>query len=69
DLAKTMLGGVRLADRSDHKAFFGAPGAASDYARIFKTAQEMYREEGVLKGAASDPEGSVNRNLVTSIAR
>jgi len=69
DLAKSMLGGVKLADRNDHKAFFGAPGAASDYARIFKTAQEMYREEGVLKGAASNPEDSVDRKLVTSIAK
>jgi NitT/TauT family transport system substrate-binding protein len=69
DLAKTMLGGVKLADRNDHQAFFGAPGAASDYARIFKTAQEMYREEGVLKGAASNPEDSMNRNLITSIAK
>ncbi|MBZ5671905.1 MAG: ABC transporter substrate-binding protein [Acidobacteriia bacterium] len=68
DLARTMLGGVKLADRSELKAFFGAPGGASDYARIFKTAQDMYREEGVLKGAASDPEASVDRKLVTSIA-
>ena len=67
DLAKTMLGGVKLADLSEHQAFFGAPGGASDYARIFKTAQDMYREEGVLKGVASDPEASVNRNVVTSI--
>jgi NitT/TauT family transport system substrate-binding protein len=69
DLAKTMLGGVKLADRNDQKAFFGAPGGASDYARIFKTAQEMYREEGVLKGAASDPANTVSMNLVTSIAK
>jgi NitT/TauT family transport system substrate-binding protein len=69
DLAKTMLGGVKLADASDHKAFFGAPGAASDYIRIFKTAQDMYREEGVLKGAPSDPEASVDRKLVGSIVQ
>jgi NitT/TauT family transport system substrate-binding protein len=69
DLARTMLGGVKLADISEDGAFFGSPGAPSDYARIFKSAQEMYREEGVLKGALSNPEESVNRNLVTSIAK
>jgi NitT/TauT family transport system substrate-binding protein len=69
DLAKTMLGGVRLADANEHKAFFSTQGTASDYTRIFKTAQEMYREAGVLKGAASDPEATVDRKLVTSIAK
>jgi len=67
DLARTMLGGVVLADAAAHKAFFGAPGGPSDYARIFKTAQEMYREAGVLKGAASDPEGSVDWKIVGAI--
>jgi len=69
DLAKTMLGGVKLADLSDHKAFFGAAGAASDYARIFRAAQEMYRDEGILKGSLSDPEASVDRKLVNSIIK
>ncbi len=69
DLARTMLGGVMLADVAEHRAFFGSQGAASDYARIFKMAQEMYREAGVLKGAASDPEGSVEWKLVTSLAQ
>ncbi len=63
DLAKTMLGGVVLADATENKAFFGS-GAASDYSRIFKGAQEMYRETGVLKGAASEPESSVDRKVV-----
>ena len=67
DLAKTMLEGVKLADAADHKSFFGAAGAASDYVNIFKMAQEMYREAGVLKGAASGPEGSVDRKLVGAI--
>ncbi len=67
DLAKTMLEGVKLADAADHKAFFGAAGAASDYDNIFKMAQDMYREAGVLKGAASDPEASVDRKLVGTI--
>jgi hypothetical protein len=44
-------------------------GAVSDYSRIFKTSQEMYRETGVLKGAASDPEASVNRKLVASVSK
>jgi NitT/TauT family transport system substrate-binding protein len=69
DLAKTMLGGVKLANADDHKAFFGAAGAPSDYVRIFRTAQDMYREEGVLKGAASNPEDSVDRKLVSAIAK
>ncbi len=64
DLAKTMLDGVVLADADENKAFFGSAGAASDYIRIFKSAQEMYRETGVLKGAASDPESSVERKVV-----
>lgn len=69
DLAKTMLEGVKLANTADNKAFFGAAGAASDYANIFKMAQEMYREAGVLKGPASDAEGSVDRKLVGSISK
>ncbi|MFB3921833.1 MAG: ABC transporter substrate-binding protein [Terriglobia bacterium] len=66
DLAKTMLEGVKLADAADHKAFFGAPGT-SDYDNIFKMAQEMYHESGVLKGPASDPEASVDLKLVGTI--
>lgn len=69
DLAKTMLEGVKLAEAADHKSFFGAAGAASDYDNIFKMAQEMYREAGVLKGAASDPEGSVDRKLTGAIGK
>ena len=69
DLAKTMLGGVLLADANQHKAFFGAQGATSDYVRVFKSAQQMYHEAGVLKGAPSDPGASVDWKLITSIAR
>ncbi len=68
DLAKTMLEGVKLADGAENKAFFRAAGMASEYAGIFKMAQEMYREAGVLKGAAADPESSVDRKLLASIA-
>jgi len=67
DLAKTMLEGVELADAAGNKAFFGSAGSASDYARIFKASQELYRETGVLKGARSDPEGSVDRKVVDSL--
>jgi len=66
DLARTMLGGVVLADAAENKAFFGTAGH-SDYDRIVKGAQEMYREAGVLKGPALDPEGSVDRKIVGSL--
>jgi NitT/TauT family transport system substrate-binding protein len=69
ELAKTMLEGVKLTDAAENKAFFGAAGSASDYVSVFKMAQEMYREAGVLKGPASDPEGSVDRKLVGAIAK
>ena len=67
DLAKTMLGGVVLADAAENKAFFGSAGGDSDYARIFKGAQQMYRETGVLKGSASDPDASVDRKVVAGL--
>lgn len=67
DLAKTMLGGVVLADAAENRAFFGSAGSASDYTRIFKTSQEMYRETDVLKSAPSDPESSVDRKIVASL--
>jgi len=67
DLARTMLGGVVLADAAENKAFFGSAGGDSDYARIFKGAQQMYRETGVLKGAASDPESSVDRKVIVGL--
>lgn len=63
DLAKTMLGGVKLADYADNKAFFGARGADSDYNNIFKMAQEMYREERIIK-RNYDPESSVDRRFL-----
>jgi len=69
DLSKTMLEGVKLADGAENKAFFGSPGTSSDYAGIFKMAQQMYHELGVLRGAASDPEGSVDRKIVASIKK
>jgi NitT/TauT family transport system substrate-binding protein len=67
DLAKTMLGGVELTNAAENKAFFGSKGAPSDYARIFKAAQEMYHETGALKGGAADPESSVDRKVAASL--
>lgn len=67
DLAKTMLAGVKLADYADNQAFFGKRGADSDYNNIFKMAQEMYREDRVIK-RTSDAEGSVDRRFLEPIA-
>jgi len=67
DLAKTMLGGVKLADYADNKSFFGARGSASDYDNIFKMAQEMYREERIIK-RTSDPESSVDRRFLDPLS-
>jgi NitT/TauT family transport system substrate-binding protein len=67
DLAKTMLGGVRLTDYADNKTFFGARGADSDYNNIFKMAQDMYRESRVIK-RISDPESSVDRRFLDPLS-
>ena len=48
DLAKTMLEGVKLSNYADNVAFFGT-GPDSDYANIFTMAQQMYREERLIK--------------------
>src|SRR5205085_7521987 len=60
DLAKSMLEGVKLADYADNQAFFGTAGSDSDYANIFKMAQEMYRELRLIK-RSSDAESTVDR--------
>ncbi len=65
DLAKTMLEGVRLADYADNLSFFGS-GADSDYSNIFKMAQEMYREERMIKHSF-DPESSVDRRYLQAM--
>jgi len=67
DLAKTMLGGVRLSDYADNVAFFGKPGGDSDYANIFKMAQDMYREERLIKHIA-EPETSVDRRYIEALS-
>jgi NitT/TauT family transport system substrate-binding protein len=65
-LAKAMLEGVVLASPADNKAFFGASADTADYGRIFKSAQEMYREAKVIK-TASAPEATVDRKTITAI--
>ncbi len=66
DLAKTMLAGVKLADAADNKGFFGTAAKAGDYATIFKSAQEMYRESKVIK-AVSEPEPTIDRKALAAI--
>jgi NitT/TauT family transport system substrate-binding protein len=67
DLAKTMLGGVKLANYTDNQQFFGTPGSDSDYANIFRMAQDMYRELRLIKHT-SDPEESVDRRYIAQVA-
>jgi outer membrane protein OmpA-like peptidoglycan-associated protein/ABC-type taurine transport system substrate-binding protein len=66
DLAKTMLEGVKLADYADNVAFFGTAGSDSDYANIIQMAQEMYREERMIK-RRSDPEATVDRRYLAAL--
>jgi NitT/TauT family transport system substrate-binding protein len=65
DLAKTMLEGVKLADYADNVSFFGS-GADSDYGNIFRMAQEMYREERLIR-RSYDPEASVDRRYIGNL--
>jgi NitT/TauT family transport system substrate-binding protein len=68
DLAKTMLEGVRLADYADNKAFFAATGNTdSDYANIMKQAQEMYREERLIK-RVGDIANSYDQRYIEAMA-
>jgi len=57
---------VRLADYADNKAFFGMRGADTDYNNIFKMAQEMYREDRVIKHTF-DAEASVDRRFIDQL--
>jgi NitT/TauT family transport system substrate-binding protein len=66
DLAKTMLGGVKLADYADNTSFLGS-GANSDYANIFGQAQDMYRELLMIKHT-SNPEDSVDRRYIQQLS-
>lgn len=67
DLAKTMLSGVHLADYADNAAFFGKAGSESDYANIFKMAQEMYREDMLIKRTA-DPDTTADRRFIDHLS-
>jgi NitT/TauT family transport system substrate-binding protein len=67
DLAKAMLGGVRLADYAENSAFFGKPGGQSDYANIFKMAQEMYRQDRLIK-RIYEPEATYDRRFIDALS-
>ncbi|PYV42020.1 MAG: hypothetical protein DMG06_15375 [Acidobacteria bacterium] len=66
DLAKAMLEGVKLADYADNLAFFGGGDTETDYANIFQMAQEMYREERLIK-RRSESSATVDRRYLTSL--
>jgi outer membrane protein OmpA-like peptidoglycan-associated protein/ABC-type taurine transport system substrate-binding protein len=67
DLAKTMLGGVKLADYADNRSFMGTAGSNSDYANIFQQAQDMYREARIIKHT-NNPEESIDRRYLEKLS-
>jgi NitT/TauT family transport system substrate-binding protein len=67
DLAKTMLGGVKLADYADNKSFMGLAGSNSDYANIFQMAQDMYRELRIIKHS-NNAEESLDRRYIEKLS-
>jgi outer membrane protein OmpA-like peptidoglycan-associated protein/ABC-type nitrate/sulfonate/bicarbonate transport system substrate-binding protein len=67
DLAKTMLGGVKLADYADNRAIMGTSGSNSDYANIFGMAQDMYRELLIIKHT-NNPEESLDRRFIEKLS-
>jgi NitT/TauT family transport system substrate-binding protein len=67
DLAKTMLGGVKLADYADNTSFMGTKGSNGDYANIFSMAQDMYRDLRLIKHT-SDPEDSLDRRYIQQLS-
>ncbi len=67
DLAKTMLGGVKLADYADNTSFMGTKGSNADYANIFSMAQDMYRELRMIKHT-NDPEDSLDRRYIQQLS-
>ncbi len=67
DLAKSMLEGVKLADYAESIAFFGKPGENSDYANIFQMAQEMYREERLIK-RRFESEATLDRRYLNALS-
>src|SRR5438094_1596413 len=67
DLAKTMLGGVKLADYADNKSFMGSAGSNSDYNNIFQMAQDMYREMRIIKHS-NNAEESLDRRYIEKLS-
>ena len=67
DLAKTMLGGVKLADYADNVSFMGQKGATSDYDNIFTMAQQMYRDLRMINHT-NDPEDSLDRRYIQQLS-
>ena len=67
DLAKTMLGGVKLADYADNKSFMGSAGSNSDYNNIFQMAQDMYRELRIIKHS-NNAEESLDRRYIEKLS-
>jgi NitT/TauT family transport system substrate-binding protein len=67
DLAKTMLGGVKLADYADNVSFMGTKGSNADYANIFSMAQDMYRDLLMIK-QKNDPEDSLDRRYIQQLS-
>jgi NitT/TauT family transport system substrate-binding protein len=67
DLAKTMLGGVKLADYADNVSFMGTKGSNSDYANIFSMAQDMYRELRMIKHT-DNAEDSLDRRYIQQLS-
>src|SRR5882724_8817631 len=67
DLAKTMLGGVKLADYADNRSFMGSAGSNADYNNILGMAQDMYRELRIIKHTFN-PEESLDRRYVEKLA-
>ena len=67
DLAKTMLGGVKLADYADNRSFMGSAGSNPDYDNILSMAQDMYRELRIIKHTFN-AEDSLDRRYVEKLA-
>ncbi len=67
DLAKTMLEGVLLTDYAANMDFFNGKGDGdSDYAIIFRSAQEMYKEARMIK-KSTDPKPTVDTRYLAAL--
>src|SRR5215469_5474858 len=67
DLAKTMLGGVKLADYADNRSFMGSAGTNPDYDNILNMAEDMYRELRIIKHTYN-PEDSLDRRYIDKMS-